>query len=470
MKKYRILSFLILFILILSTKMDTVFAAAGDRGTPYNAWENHRFTFQQYYGDTSKVVELKLLQMYKGEEANSIVARENMFNDEPAADEEWLLMKFNLKYVSGPATESLYASDVMWSEDSFFTASGQKISPISSASFSDQLSGLGEYDVELYPGGQSEVWYGILVKKTVGYPYIRVANGYSSSTYETIYKWLNTNPTYYMQPTNLKAAATSYTNVNLSWTAGSGVSGYEIYRSTSSTGPFTKVTSTTSTSYNNTGLTTGTTYFYKVRSYQTGTSTVYSSFTPVVAVKPTLAIPSSAKAVSSAYNSIKTSWGAVSGASGYEVYRATSSTGSYSLVGSTTATSLNNSGLTTNKPYYYKIRAYRMIGTKEVYSNFSAVASAKPIPSVPANFKATRLTTTSFKLTWSFVAGVNGYELYRATSYSGTYTLLKNTTSLYYTNTGLIMGKTYYYKLRAYTTVGTTKVYSGWSTIISVRP
>lgn len=271
-------------------------------------------------------------------------------------------------------------------------------------------------------------------------------------------------------PANLKAVAGSYNSVNLSWSAVSGASGYEIYRSTSSTGTYTKIAFSSSTSYSNTSLNTGTTYYYKVRAYQTVTPTAYSGFSSVVSAKPVLAIPTSVKAASSAYNSIKTSWTAVSGTSGYEVYRATSSTGSYYYAGSTTSTSFNNSGRATNTTYYYKIRAYRMVGTTKVYSNFSTVVYAKPIPSVPANFKAAKVSSTSFKLTWSAVAGASGYKLYRATSSTGAYTLLKSTTSLYYTNSGLIRGRTYYYKVRAYRMVGKTKVYSGWSTIISLKP
>jgi fibronectin type 3 domain-containing protein len=268
-----------------------------------------------------------------------------------------------------------------------------------------------------------------------------------------------------------KAASSSYNSIKTSWAAVSGASGYEIYRSTSSTGTYSKVGTTTSTSFMNSGLTTNRSYYYKMRAYRTvGSTKVYSNYSAIVTAKPIPAVPSSVKAASSSYNSVRTSWTAVSGASGYEVYRATSSTGTYSLAGSTTSTSYTNTGLTTNKPYYYKIRAYRTVGSMKVYSNYSTVVTAKPVPTVPTNFKATRISSTSLKLTWVSVSGASGYELYRSTSFSGTYNLLKSTTSLYYTNSSLTTGKTYYYKLRAYRTVGTTKVYSGWTTIISAKP
>ena len=51
-------------------------------------------------------------------------------------------------------------------------------------------------------------------------------------------------------------------------------------------------------------------------------------------------MPTSLKAASSSYNSINVSWGAVTGANGYEVYRSTSSTGTYTLISSTTTSKL----------------------------------------------------------------------------------------------------------------------------------
>jgi fibronectin type 3 domain-containing protein len=110
------------------------------------------------------------------------------------------------------------------------------------------------------------------------------------------------------------------------------------------------------------------------------------------------------------------------------------------------------------------------VGTKKVYSNYSAVVNATPVPSVPANFKAARLSSSKIKLTWSSVTGASGFELYRSTSSSGKYYFIKRTSSLYYTNSSLTKGKTYYYKLRAYKTVGTTRVYSGWTTKVSAKP
>lgn len=475
MEKWRFIGLLLfLFLLLSASNTNKAFAAVGDRTTPFSAWENHRFTLQEYSWETPKVVELQLMAMYTGEDANYLVENENMFNDDPAYDEEWILMGFNLKYVSGPE-EPLSASDVIWTGSNFYTNYGTKISPIDSATLSNILDGYGQYDVELYPGAQSQVWYGILVKKTVGFPLVRIGTGYNSSTSQTQYSWFSTDSNYYepvaiQKPSNVVATPNSYNSVKISWAPTSDVSGYEIYRSTSSTGTFTKVGTTSSTSYINTSLNTGTNYYYKVRAYKNGTSINYSDFSTVVSGKPVLSTPSSLTASSMSYNTLKTSWAAVSGASGYEVYRSTSSTGTYSYVGSTTSTSYNNSGLTTNTTYYYKIKAYRMVGTTKVYSNFSAMASAKPTLTTPTSVTASSTSYNTLKTSWAAVSGASGYEVYRSTSSTGTFTFIGSTTSTSYSNAGLTTNTSYYYKIKAYRMVGTTKVYSGYSGVVSAKP
>lgn len=71
-------------------------------------------------------------------------------------------------------------------------------------------------------------------------------------------------------PTGLSVTATTSGTASLSWTASTdavGVTGYKIFRSTSSTGTYTQVGSSASVTYTDTGLTASTTYYYKVSAY-----------------------------------------------------------------------------------------------------------------------------------------------------------------------------------------------------------
>jgi hypothetical protein len=74
-------------------------------------------------------------------------------------------------------------------------------------------------------------------------------------------------------------AAPSTYSVNLSWTpsASSGVSGYDVYRSTVSGGPYTQVGNSSTVDYTDSSVHANTEYFYVVTSVDTGVQSGYSS-------------------------------------------------------------------------------------------------------------------------------------------------------------------------------------------------
>jgi hypothetical protein len=72
-------------------------------------------------------------------------------------------------------------------------------------------------------------------------------------------------------PTGVTATATGQTTATVSWTAVSGATEYHVFRSTTSGGPYTQVGTVTGTSFNDTGLTCNTTYFYVVRAANSAT-------------------------------------------------------------------------------------------------------------------------------------------------------------------------------------------------------
>jgi fibronectin type 3 domain-containing protein len=180
--------------------------------------------------------------------------------------------------------------------------------------------------------------------------------------------------------------------------------------------------------------------------------------------------PSLNAPVSAGYSSIKLTWPAVTGAKAYYVYRAATIKGAYSKISTVTGLTYTDTGLTCGTTYYYKIQAYCVAGSTTTVSPFSGVKSATPVLPLPANVKAAKASSTSAKVSWSAAAGAEGYEVSRASSIKGTYSPLGTASALYYTSTRLTHGATYYFKVRAYCTVGKTKVYSGYSVIVSYTP
>lgn len=183
-----------------------------------------------------------------------------------------------------------------------------------------------------------------------------------------------------------------------------------------------------------------------------------------------LAKPGKIKAVSADYNKLTVSWAKVSGAAGYDVWRATSKSGKYAKITTVKGTSYNNSGLTTGKTYYYKVAATSTVGGVKLSSPYSAVVSGKPALKKPTGVKAAKASSTSVKVSWSRVNGASGYKVYRATSKSGKYSLVKTVSSgktVSFTNTKLKKGKTYYYQVRAYRNVSGKYEYSPYSAVVS---
>jgi uncharacterized repeat protein (TIGR02543 family) len=179
-------------------------------------------------------------------------------------------------------------------------------------------------------------------------------------------------------PDDLKAASAGYNSVKLTWSPVAGATKYVVYRATSREGTYSKLTETALTSYTGTKLTTNTTYYYKVRACRLADGTkVYGDYSSVVSAKPVPA-KASLKAVRASSTSVRLTWGKVEGSTGYEIYRATSSEGTYTKLTETASTSYTNTKLTTGKTYYYKVRAYRLVGKTKVYGSFSAVKYVKP--------------------------------------------------------------------------------------------
>ena len=179
---------------------------------------------------------------------------------------------------------------------------------------------------------------------------------------------------------------------------------------------------------------------------------------------PNAPLPPAAPTVTMTYSDSgkpKLTWNAVSGATSYRVFRSESRGSGYSLLGTTTATSYTNTGAAVGKTYYYRVKAVNSVGT----SGYSNIVSGKAKTAAPAapSVTAGNSSTGKPKLTWNAVSGATSYRVFRSESRGSGYSLLGTTTATSYTNTGAAVGKTYYYRVKAVNSVGT----SGYSNIVS---
>lgn len=263
-------------------------------------------------------------------------------------------------------------------------------------------------------------------------------SGYSSYVYgstTTIYK-----------PASVTVQSIGYNKIKISWSKVVPAKGYEIYRATSKNGKYKKIATITSAStitYTDSKLTTGKTYYYKIRAIY---GTTKSAYTTVKYATPTLKAPEIKNYAYVTSNSIKLKWEPVTGATGYAIYRRTTTSKSWEKIatvkGANTVTYTNK---TTGK-YYYSVRAYRTVDGKKVYGNRSDSIRACAL-------KKTSITAVqdgekiSQVVSWSTVKNATSYQVYRKIGKNGTWERVKSTTALVY-KTNVNHGVKIYWKVR----------------------
>ena len=180
-------------------------------------------------------------------------------------------------------------------------------------------------------------------------------------------------------PASLTATAGNG-QIALSWPSVVRASGYHVKRADVSGGPYVNVACPTTTSYVDTGVTNGTTYYYVVSAWFTGNPNAggesadsgEASATP----KPPPPPAPTGLTATAGNGQVALAWSASAGATNYQVKSATVSGGPYSVITTTTSTSYTNTGLTNGTTYYYVVSAVNGGGE----STNSAQVSATPQP------------------------------------------------------------------------------------------
>jgi hypothetical protein len=269
--------------------------------------------------------------------------------------------------------------------------------------------------------------------------------------------------TFPQAPSNLTAAAASATSVNLNWADNSsGETGFKIERKTGSGGTWAQITSVGAnvTTYQDTGLTTQTTYYYRVRATNAGGDSAYSN--QVSATPPSIPVPpNNLTAASISVSQINISWADNSGNEyGFKIERKTGSGGNWGQIATVgpNITTYQDTGLSVSTTYYYRVRSYTVAGT----SNPTNEASATTFPQAPSNLTATPVSATAVNLDWTDNSPDEiSFKIEHKAGAGGTWaqvaTVGTNVTT--YQDTGLTTQTTYYYRVRA-TNAGGDSAYS----------
>lgn len=241
--------------------------------------------------------------------------------------------------------------------------------------------------------------------------------------------------------TNINVKSHSTTSYTLGWDAAEDVSYYEIYSMDAITGTYLLAATTTENSYTFQPLDKAV-KSYQIRTVRNLNGIIYTGefSDPFTAATSPEAV-TSLTVINSSADSVELSWSAVNGASGYRIYRKTSTASDYLYCGTTTSTSYIDTYLNSGTSYQYKVCAYH-------YSE-AFTGAFSPIVDISTNPAKVVLKSKSgdkkIRLTWSKVTGATSYDIYTEDS-AGNFILQKTNqgnTNCTYIFEGLANDETY---------------------------
>ncbi len=265
-----------------------------------------------------------------------------------------------------------------------------------------------------------------------------------------------------LAPTGLTATAASQ-KVTLTWTAAVGAVDYGISRSTTPGSGYTAVgtvTAPTTTFVDtDTTLVIGSTYYYVVTANNATCSSPNSEevFATVVCTPPPAPSGLSASP-NNTDGSVTVSWNTVADATGYLVFRSTSSDGTYTAIsGNQTAVTYKDTGCASGTTCYYQVRSTNVGGTCVSLDSKVVSGAACKLPGKPSPTKAIGVPNPApgpgiVTISWSSVSSADSYEVLRMDPDGSTFNSIgvKNATeALSLTDSGLTVDETYTYMVNA---------------------
>lgn len=161
------------------------------------------------------------------------------------------------------------------------------------------------------------------------------------------------------------------------------------------------------------------------------------------------------------YRDVSLTWSRAQGANGYAVYykKASEKDTAYKLLGKTTKASYQKVGMQAGVSFTFKVVPYNQAGDMTV-TGAGKTANVTTLKKVTLK-TVKKASSKKVTLKWNDMAGETGYEISQST--------VKSKTKVVATAVGQSKkivakkGKTYYYRVRAYKTVGGKKIYAPWS-------
>jgi fibronectin type 3 domain-containing protein len=176
-------------------------------------------------------------------------------------------------------------------------------------------------------------------------------------------------------------------------------------------------------------------------------------------------VPQSVSAQTITASRIDLAWQDEPISASYSVYRSTAEDGGYTAIATVQETSYADNSVAADSEYFYYITL--SANNMGEGGKSATVRAETKLPAVPQSLRADPVSESSIKLEWDAVDGVTGYKVYRSLTDSDYgYAERANVTDTTWTDTGLTVDTTYYYKIKAENGIGM----SGFSATVNGTP
>ena len=175
---------------------------------------------------------------------------------------------------------------------------------------------------------------------------------------------------------SITAKSTNGTTI-IRWKKVTNASGYKVYRAKNKKGKYELLKTTAALSYSDSSIAGGQNYYYKVVAYYKNGSTMINGKASDVVLQVGTLKKVSLRVKNKKKSTASLSWKKADGAKKYQIYRATGKKGKYSKITTTKKLTYEDTSLSKNKTYYYKVRAYYVKAGKNIYGSYSNVKSVK---------------------------------------------------------------------------------------------
>lgn len=270
-------------------------------------------------------------------------------------------------------------------------------------------------------------------------------------------------------PENVSATDGDFTDkIRVTWDRSAGAASYDIYRAEDFAAPKTRLGSTTGATFDDAAADCCIDYYYWVKAKKGGEESDFF-YSDIGYRNCPVAAPNDVNASDGDQeDAVLVTWQASTGATSYDIYRATSPTGGKTKIATTTETTHTDTRVTCDDVYFYWIQALNLCSTS-AYSDFdsgypkclipengdSTPTTVPGAPATPLGVSASSgLYTDRIQITWRAAADATSYDVYRSSRLAGEKVRIASTRGISFSDRGIPVSEVFYYWIKAKNAAG----------------